>query len=261
MTSGFDPWVSLIVLVGLGAALAVAVPKSEARGHNSKQHATGFIDRTVEVDGTTRRYQVYVPFEWTKDKKWPVILFLHGAGERGTDGLMETEVGLGTAIRLHEERWPFIVVMPQCDPAKWWTDQFSEAVAMKALRDALHEFNGDEHRVYLTGISMGGYGTWDLASRYPKHFAAIAPICGGVRGGPTQAAEIAERIKNIPIWIFHGDADPTVPVSQSQKMNDALKAVGADVRYSEYPGVAHNSWDRAYAEPELPQWFLSHRTK
>jgi predicted peptidase len=250
-TSGPGPSTILLVL-----ALTLLAPKTSNAGPSS---VTGFLDRTVEIDGVTSRYQVYVPFGWTKNKNWPVILFLHGAGERGVDVLLQTQVGLGSAIRLHATRWPFIVVIPQCDPNSFWTEPHPEALALKALKQSMKEFNGDTHRVYLTGISMGGYGNWSLASENPGRFAAIAPICGGIRStAPGRYAELAKKLKNLPIWIFHGDADERVPVSESRQMNEALTALGADVRYTEYRGVGHNSWDSAYAEPELPQWFLSH---
>ena len=109
---------------------------------------------------------------------------------------------------------------------------------------------------------MGGYGVWSVAGRHPDLFAAIAPVCGGVHGfPPDRYVEIAKQVQHLPIWIFHGEADDVIPVSESRQMNNTLKSLGADVRYTEYPGVAHNCWDTAYAEPELPQWFLSHWKK
>ncbi len=237
---------------------------------------TGFLNRTVEVDGTKYRYQVYVPPDWTANSKWPVILALHGAGERGDDGLVQTDVGLGGAIRKHVDRYPAIVVMPQCRKGVWWQDPAMEAQALAALDRAMKEFNGDPDRTYLTGLSMGGYGTWALAAKYPDRFAAIAPVCGGIRrpvrpGVPPQApdepgvdpyAAAAQKIGKIPTWIFHGGADPTVPVAESRKMAEALKAAGNDAKYTEYEGVGHNSWDRAYNELDFPVWLLSqHRTK
>jgi predicted peptidase len=148
-----------------------------------------------------------------------------------------------------------------------------ETQALKALEQSLKEFNGDAQRVYLTGISMGGYGSWHLAARHPQKFAAIAPICGGVVPPPTfpfpQAAAahvptekpyetIAQQIGKTPVWIFHGDADPVIPVEESRQMAAALEKFGGAVKYTEYEGVNHNSWDRAYAEPEFVAWLLSH---
>jgi predicted peptidase len=239
----------------------------------AQPHETGFLNRTVSVAGIAYRYQVYVPADWSADKKWPFVLFLHGAGERGDDGLAQTQVGIAAALRLHADRYPAIVVMPQCRKDVWWQDPAMEAQALAALDQSVKEFRTDPERVYLTGLSMGGYGSWAWLQKYPGKFAAAAVICGGIvrprrPGVPEDAsadpnadayAEAAKKIGNIqPIWIFHGGADPVVPVGESRKMLDALKTLGSHVKYTEYEGVGHNSWDKAYAEPELPTWMFSH---
>ncbi|HWU37136.1 MAG TPA: hypothetical protein VN203_05755, partial [Candidatus Acidoferrum sp.] len=131
----------------------------------------GFLSRVVRVGRVEYRYQVYVPANWG-EKKWPVILFLHGYGEEGDDGLLQTEVGIGTAIRQHADWFPCLVVLPQCRKNDWWTNPQMEAQALKALDESIKEFKGDLQRVYLTGISMGGYGTWDLGAKYSGKFAA-----------------------------------------------------------------------------------------
>ena len=234
---------------------------------------TGFLNRTVTVDGVTYKYQVFVPGNWNKKVKWPVILFLHGYGEEGDDGLLQTVGGLPVAIRSHVDRFPFVVAMPQCRKQDWWTNPAMEAQALKALDQTMQEFRGDPERVYLTGLSMGGYGTWALGSQQPGRFAALVPICGGIRLPPgnhlvnahdTDASAdpyttVAQKIGKTPVWVFHGGADDTVPVTESHKMVEALKAAGGDVRYTEYPGVGHNSWDKAYSEPELVPWLLGHK--
>ena len=239
----------------------------------ARKQETGFLDRAITVSGETYRYQVFVPYNWDRHKKWPVILFLHGAGERGEDGLLQTDVGLAHAIREHAGNFPFVVVMPQCPKGKLWTEPEMETQAFAALDRSMKEFDGDSERIYLTGISMGGYGTWDLAAKYPHRFAAYVPICGGIYGPPNfkqievslakdaqvadPYAETARRVGNTPVWIFHGDADDSVPVDESRKMYAALQAAGANARYTEYPGVGHNSWDKAYAEPDLMPWLLN----
>jgi predicted peptidase len=232
---------------------------------------TGFLNRTVRVKGVVYKYQVYVPAEWNKSRQWPMILFLHGAGERGEDGLAQTQVGIGAAIRLRSDRFPAVVVMPQCRKGAMWTQPEMEAAALAALEAAIKQFRGDRTRLYLTGLSMGGYGTFALGARYPGKFAALVPICGGVRfprrpnlpTAPEPAgdpyAETARKIGKTPIWIFHGGADPTVPVAESQKMAGALKTAGTDPKYTEYPGVGHNSWDKAYGEPELWKWLFEQK--
>jgi predicted peptidase len=234
---------------------------------------TGFLNRTMKVGATTYAYQVYVPADWTAKQKWPVVLFLHGAGERGSDGIIQTEVGIGGAVRRHADRAKCVVVFPQCLTNRWWSEPDMQAQALKALELSVKEFNGDSERLYLTGISMGGYGSWAIASANPGKFAAVAPICGGVRV-PQRIAEqlklpptegddpytpVAQKLGKTPVWIFHGGADAVVPVSESRKMNEALKATGGNVKYSEYEGVNHNSWDKAYNEPDFFSWLLSQR--
>ena len=250
------------------AALAILVWTFAASPARARKKDTGFLDRTVTVGGTVYKYQVYVPSDWTPSKKWPFILFLHGAGERGDDGMRETEVGIGRAIRLDRSRFPAVIVLPQCRKEQWWTQSPMDDVAIKSLEAASKEFHGDSQRTYMTGISMGGYGTWYVAGKYPGRFAAIAPICGGIlepdparKQDPNDMTPYAEAVKKIgshtPVWLFHGSDDAVVPVTESRRMNEALKTIGAEVRYTEYPGVNHNSWDKAYAEPELFSWMLS----
>jgi len=252
----------MVVLLSLSAATAFA-----------RKHETGFLDRTVSLNGESYRYQVYVPRDFDSKKKWPVILFLHGAGERNDDGLQQTDVGIGHAIRVNAPRFPFIVVMPQCRKDRRWIHADMQAQAMAALEQSIKEFHGDRDRLYLTGLSMGGYGTWDMTAKYPGKFAAYVPICGGIYGpvkvpdarvglaaDPSVAdpyAETAKRIGATPIWIFHGAADDTVPVEESRKMAQALEVAKANFHYTEYPAVGHNAWDKAYAEPELIPWLLA----
>lgn len=234
--------------------------------------STGFLDRTVTVSGQDYRYQVYLPNAYSSTEQWPVILFLHGAGERGSDGLLQTTVGLGAAIRRTPARYPAIVVFPQAPRDSLWTGASAEA-AMAALEESLNEFAVDPARVYLTGLSMGGHGTWYLAYRYPERFAAVAPVCGWVVSLPRMAASasvvptedgppfeaLARRLSGLPIWIFHGEIDPVVPVGESRKAAAALKRAGAEVRYTELLGIEHNAWDAAYASPEFSAWLFAQR--
>src|SRR5581483_366794 len=261
---------SVIVLAALALMLLV-----DARSASARKIETGFLDRTVSAQATTYRYQVFVPANFDPHRKWPVILFLHGAGERGDNGLLQTDVGIAHAIRMTHAQFPFVVVMPQCRNEKLWTDADMQAQALAALEESMKEFNGDPERVYLTGLSMGGYGTWDLATKHPGKFAAYIIICGGIRG-PAQFpalhvglvddakvtdpyAETARHVSKTPVWIFHGADDPTVPVEESRKMTAALNAAGGIVRYTEFPGVGHESWVPAYAEPELFPWLLQQK--
>jgi len=234
---------------------------------------TGFLDRTVSVAGQTYRYVVYVPANYASAGRWPVILFLHGAGERGGDGLIQTNVGLAPAIRQAPGRFPAIVVFPQVPTDSQWVGAPADA-ALAALAQTMKEFHTDPARVYLTGLSMGGHGTWYLAYRHPELFAAIAPLCGWVAdmdrfrgsvpvvppdsGAPLAA--LARRLGKLPSWIFHGEVDQAVPVNGSREPAAALKAAGADVRYTEFLGMNHNVWDATYASDEFTRWlFAQHR--
>jgi len=239
-----------------------------AAGAQARKPETGFLDRSVTVQGTVYKFEVFVPEDWTAEKKWPVILFLHGSGERGDDGMLQTQVGIGRSIRFDRSRYPAVIVMPQCRKDAWWPEAEMEEVAMKALDQSQEEFHGDPQRIYVTGLSMGGYGAWHLAGRYPGKFAAIVPICGGILpphsegdGGKQDDKPYVDAAKKIgsgtPVWIFHGGDDDTVPVTESRRMAEAMKALGGEVHYTEYPGVGHDSWNKAYAEPELIPWMLS----
>lgn len=231
---------------------------------------TGFLNRMVTVGALTHRYQVYVPEKYSPDRRWPVILFLHGAGERGSDGLRQTEVGLGSAIRHQPRRFQAVVVFPQIAERTAWRGSALD-VALLALDQTLAEFNGDPRRLYLSGISMGAYGAFRLVLERPYMFAALVAVCGGLdvpprrrAGDPAAVAgdlseqhlDAGRRLAHLPIWIFHGAADPIIPVAESRMMVDALRRAGADVRYTEYPRVGHDAWSRAYAEPEMLRWLM-----
>jgi predicted peptidase len=234
---------------------------------------TGFLDRSITVAGRAYHYQVYVPADYQSKPSWPAILFLHGAGERGDDGLLQTNVGLAPAIRKSPSRYPAIVVMPQAPRDSQWVGTPAD-MAVAALQQTMKEFKVDPKRVYLTGLSMGGHGTWYVAYRNPDLFAAVAPICGWVReigffrgsvpvvAGDSAAVmqNLVQRLAKTPIWIFHGEVDQVVPVNGSREPFNALKAANADVRYTELLGLDHNSWDAAYGSEEFTRWlFAQHR--
>lgn len=216
---------------------------------------------------------VLLPPHWSASQQWPVILSLHGSGERGTDDIAQLNVGLGPAIRAHPERFPAIAVFPQIPHHARWLDAGAD-IAMRALDSAMAAQNGDPSRVYLTGLSLGGYGTWHLALAHPQRFAALVPVCGGivtlstagaVRQSPLNAhaadpyAFTAHALRHIPTWLVHGADDPLIPASESRKMFDALRNEGADVHYKELKGVGHNAWTPAYADSALWDWLFSLR--
>lgn len=207
---------------------------------------TGFLHRAVR----NNKFVVYVPRDFKPDM--PAILFLHGMGESGTDGLKQTAIGLGHSIRMGMARWPFVVVMPQKpDAPSYWADHVARI--NEILIAVEKEFQPDPHRRYITGLSQGGCGTFELANNLTWQFAAAAPVCGWAR-----PADIGPRLKSIPVWAFHGTDDPVVKVEESRKAIEAIKAAGGDAKLTEFAKVGHNSWDSAYAEPDLPSWFLSH---
>ena len=231
---------------------------------------TGFINKSVEVDGQVCRYVVYVPYEYTRDEAWPLIVFLHGAGERGSDGLVQTEVGIGTAIRRHPDWYKAVVLMPQCPEDQLWNMATPQVEA--ALQRTLHEYRIDETRLYLTGLSMGGYGTWIWGAVEADRFAALMPICGGGRMEdlqmladkdlPDAAVPFDERISRlatVPIWAFHGAEDTVVPPESSRQMVERVKQAGGDVHYTEFKDTGHDSWNQAYAHEEAIRWLFNQR--
>lgn len=248
----------------LGVLLAIAcLPRAAAAARE-----TGFLDRTVMLAGEAYRYQVYVPRGASARDHLPIILALHGSGERGSDGILQTEVGLANAVRRYPDRWRAIIVFPQARPDNSWQGRSAD-LALAALAREERAFHTDPARVYLTGLSLGGNGSWYLAYHHPERFAAIVPVCGFVAARdviPAIAPDadpyraVAERIARVPVWILHGDADPVVSVEEARRMAAALKAVGAQVHYAEFPGVGHASWEPGYADPALAAWlFRQHR--
>jgi acetyl esterase/lipase len=244
----------------------------ESKSHHEKPEPpkeTGFLNRRIELHGVSYRFQVYLPEDWRRDdhKQWPIILFLHGRGERGSEGMWQTQIGLPAAVRDHPDRWPFVIVMPQCPLPDYWTDPEMMAMAMAALDRETEEFHGDPEHTYLSGLSLGGYGAWELARAYPRRWAAIAIAASGIfwsyaperwDEAKTLPAEYARAIARTPVWLFHGADDPVVPPRESDLMFEALKANGGHVRLWIYQGLKHDCWTRAYGETELPRWLLSH---
>lgn len=218
---------------------------------------TGFITKDfTDPDGTKIPYVVFVPHGYDGTKEYPVILFLHGAGESKNRGPAQpVDVGIGRAIKKQEKTFGFITVIPQSQKGGWGAATAEGKRALSILDEVTKSYKTDAKRVYLTGLSMGGFGTWSIAAAHPDRWAAIAPICGG--GNVKDAA----KIKDIPTWVFHGDKDTAVKVEQSQKMVEALKAAGGSPKYTEYPGVGHNSWDAAYAEKEFFPWLAAQKRK
>jgi predicted peptidase len=196
------------------------------------------------------KHSVYLPPEYSKDesRSWPLILFLHGAGEKGDDEKLLKSTGLPNILETMDI--PFIVISPQCPREKmvWPLDDLD-----LLLERCLKKFRADRERVYLTGISMGGFATWQMALEYPYRFAAIAPICGG------GASSHAKKIKHLPIWVFHGADDKIVSPEYSRIMVRALELYGGNVRFTLYPETGHDCWTRTYKNREIYRWFLNQK--
>jgi predicted peptidase len=216
---------------------------------------TGFLDRVFKEGDKESKYVLFVPEGYDPEKTYPLILFLHGLGESGNDGKRQVTVGLGKAVKERQKTFPAFVIFPQSQKKNWTAGSEDGKRAMAILDEVSKEYKIDSKRVYLTGLSMGGFGSWSLVAAYPERWAAVVPICG--RGDP----KTASKFKDVPLWAFHGDKDPTVPVAGSRTMIDALKKAGGEPKYTEYEGVGHNSWDKAYATDELYDWMFKQTRK
>lgn len=233
--------------------LALAAGFTMSAASAADKPTTGFVDKVFKNDdGHESPYVVFVPHAYDGAKEVPVILFLHGAGETKGGEKMPVEQGIANHIKgKREKTFPAIVVIPQAETRGWQADGPNGKRAMAMLDAVMKEYKCDPSRVYLTGLSMGGYGTWHHAFTYPDKWAAIVPICGG--GDPRGA----DRIKHIPCWVWHGDQDRAVPVQRSREMAEALKKAGGSPRYTELEHVGHNSWDPAYAADDLYAWLFA----
>lgn len=308
------PFLSLVSMLFLGVLVVSAFVAAWGQDSGGASVATGFINKTAMVDGQPRRYVVYVPHDYDPGKPWPLVVFLHGGDERGDDGLKQTEVGIGRSIRLAPERFPCLVLMPQCPRRIFWFGVPSEAIAQykpddtvdllqaaellgytedallrlmnreadplkgektdqglrfkisellpflkfvakdqyidPVLARTLEDYTIDRNRVYLTGLSMGGFGTWLYGARHMDLFAAMIPVSGGGR------VEDAHELARVPIWAFHGAEDHLVSPKQTRQMVEAVRNAGGTVRLTEFPDTKHECWDQVYGDPEVMEWLL-----
>lgn len=227
----------------------------------------------VGTPGLRMPYRLLEPSDLSSRAKYPLVILLHGSGERGDDNEKQLVYGVERFARPESRaQYPCFVLVPQCptdldNQSIFWTGEREKVHLLKLtpepaapIRTALEllfmvqgKYPVDLDRVYITGISMGGFATWEALIRYPQNFAAGVPVCGG------GDVSYADRFKHVPVWAFHGAEDPIVPVTYSQSMIETLKQTGGHPRYTEYPGVGHNSWDPAYAEPELLSWLFAQK--
>ena len=258
LTAMMDPLATVLLVAALvvaGAPAAVAQSEGGQPEGASADSAAALRQETHTFAGTTAgasvrlRYLLALPDGYADgDEAWPLVLFLHGAGERGDDLSSVTAHGPPRLVR-EGRRFPFILVSPQSPEERWW-----QPAELAALVDAIEsDYRVDPDRIYVTGLSMGGFGTWGLLEAYPDRFAAAAPVCGGGTPGKICAA------REVPVWAFHGALDTVVPLVRSQEMVDRLERCDGDVRLTVYPEAGHDSWTETYANPELYDWLLSQR--
>ena len=226
---------------------------------NSGTEKGAIEKRAVQADGSDYDYQIYVP-PIQDERQPPVMIFLHGIGQRGSGGIVPTAGAAGAIARHYFAQVPAIVLVPQCRQGSYWSDPVMDEMVMSALAETVAEFGADEQRVSLIGVSMGGYGVWHFAARHPKKFAALVSICGGssITTGE-RFKPVAEKIAKTPAWLFHGADDKIVPVSESRQIVKAIEASGGKVKYNEYPNVGHNVWLNALGEKDLLPWVLEQR--
>jgi predicted peptidase len=238
----------------------------------------GLMYRSVNVDGVEHRYAVYLPREYRAmdTKCWPCVIFLNGSGECGTDGQRQLTQGLFPAMINAPQDWPMIAIFPQKpDRASTWLDH--DVMVLATLRETQSMFAIDQTRIYLTGLSQGGAGTWAIASKHPAVFAAIAPVCGFL-SGPSSVEAVAAGLGQMPVWALHGEKDDVVPIAQTQRLVDAVETSSnrtatrnpppgssllpsdpTSLRFTSFPDLNHGCWDRAYRDMELGEWLLSFR--
>jgi predicted peptidase len=230
-----------VLLAGAARTLAAEGEKAEA-GKQEPQK----LERMTKI---SMNYLLYLPKDYAEKESWPLLLFLHGAGERG-ENLDRVKVHGPPKLLAAGKELPFIVVSPQCPTrSRGWQPHELSAL----LDEIVEKYKVDKDRICVTGLSMGGFGTWALAAYAPDRFAALAPICGG--GDPN----IARRLSHVPIWVFHGAKDPTVPIKRSEEMVEALKKASGNVKFTVYPEAGHDSWTQAYNDPELFEWLLQQK--
>lgn len=255
MNTHWKFWHSILIAITV-AGCSRPVERPSATGQSESSNQKGFVTHTYcDRSGNETKFVVFVPSSYDRAVACPTILFLHGAGQIGSDGQAQVRGGLGDAIRAREGTFPFLTVFPQSRLGSWSADSPDGQNAMAILDRVGELYNSDRQRTYLTGYSMGGEGTWSLAASHTDRFAAIIPIC------PSSQLAIAPRLKDMPCWCFQGDADATETLARTRKMLLAIKAAGGQPMYEEYPGVEHNCWDITYRNEDVFEWLLLHKLR
>jgi len=247
--AGRGKWAALLVsLVSIGCGSDPTGRVNAAAPQN-----TGFLARSVVVDGQTRNYSVFIPFSYTPEQTWPAIVFLHGIGEAGSDGRKCLNVGLAPVIADQPSTFSFIAIFPHSDGD--WKGADRERLVLACLDDCLRDLAIDPDRVALTGISTGGYGTWHIGALHPDQFSALVPLCA------YKDSDDVARLTRMPVWAFHNSGDPFVWSSDSREMVQRINAAGGQAKYTQYGEVGHDCWSRAYREQDLWNWLLEQRSQ
>lgn len=257
--------ITLLVFLPSGMVIVPAQETSEQSEEASTMEV--FETRTYGDQEPKLNYRFLEPKQVEEGKKYPLVVFLHGAGERGDDNQAQLKHGASEFItQENREKYPCFAIFPQCPKNQAWANidrtdgkpvlEEEPSRALGMVIDLVNEMKDqlpiDQSRIYITGLSMGGYGTFDAIERHPDLFAAALPICGG---GDSSQKHVTS-IKDLPIWIFHGGADKVVPPERSREMVESLKQIGATPKYTEYPGVGHDSWTQTYKNPEVFAWLF-----
>ena len=260
-----------LVVVAVGGLLLCSL--AHAQKPEPKPDMDKLLDKlTFTKDKASLPYRLLKPDGYDKDGKdrYPLVVFLHGTVGRGTDNKKQLRSGVEEFVKdATRKKHPCFLAVPQCPPDKLWfnvspidarrnlplpkSPTEPTAIVLDLIEALCNEHRIDKDRIYLTGVSMGGYGTWDLISRRPELFAAAIPVCGG--GDPAQA----EKLAKLPIWAFHGDADPLVPVERPRDMIAAIKKAGGEPKYTEYKGVGHDSWTPTYRDNNVLDWLFEQK--
>lgn len=271
----FRVFVFFLCLFGLSLSFPIFGQQTEPQllRYELFEHKLFVVHNSSTNKTDSMRYRLLFPHNYNRDydkndknKKYPLVLFLHGAGERGDSSLTVKHIGVWALQEKNREKYECFVLVPQCEKnnkwveVDWAADSHTQPKEMSKYMDLTvqlldkieTELPIDSTKIYLTGLSMGGYGTWDLAARFPQKFAAIVPVCGGAD------EKTADSLKNMPIWVFHGALDQTVKPQRSQRMVEAVKKTGnAAIHYTEYPKVKHASWKPAYEDEKMWKWLFS----
>lgn len=237
----------LLLLATLAGCTHIDLEQANA----TAKPGTGFMVKTVQFDGETRRFGCFIPHEYVSTRRWPVMVFLHGSEQCGDDGIQCMDEGAGPLIWRRPKGFPFITVFPQ-SRGKWKTDA-EIRLAIACLDQIQREYATDPDRVILTGLSDGGLGTWLIGARYKERFAALVPLCAYA------AFEVAPQLTGIPIWAFHNSGDFMVSPANAREMARRIQAAGGNIKFTEFGGIGHNCWSEAYDKSGILDWMQAQR--